>query len=107
MGHALGRQQRLTGGFWFREEEREIDARRTKFAFGILGGFGILGTQGVRGGLRSQLLVICRAAAAAAFGVAGIIEIGEKSGGGTGLMYFFIIIIRGSIVRLQAMSQER
>ena len=104
MGQALGRQQRLTGGFWFREQEREIDAR-TKFAFGILGGFGILGTQGLRGGLRSQLLVICRAAAAAAVGVAGIIEIGEKSGGGAGLMYLFVI--RGNIVRLQAMGQER
>ena len=105
MGQALGRQQRLTGGFWFREQEREIDARRTEFAFGILGGFGILGTQGLRGGLRSQLLVICRAAAAAAVGVAGIIEIGEKSGGGAGLMYLFVI--RGNIVRLQAMGQER
>ena len=105
MGQALGRQQRLTGGFWFREQEREIDARRTKFAFGILGGFGILGTQGLRGGLRSQLLVICRAAAAAAVGVAGITEIGEKSGGVAGLMYLFVI--RGNIVRLQAMGQER
>lgn len=105
MGQALGRQQRLPGGFWFREQEREIDARRTKFAFGILGGFGILGTQGLRGGLRSQLLVICRAAAAAAVGVAGITEIGEKSGGVAGLMYLFVI--RGNIVRLQAMGQER
>lgn len=104
MDHALRGQHRRTSrllGFWFGEQEREINAGRAKLALGVLGR--VLRTEGDGGGCG---FAISRAFDSGGGGgrIAGV-EVGEKGGSGTGLVHSFLRVRSSSSIL--GVNQER